>query len=97
MRRAAVLALEGLGYRVLPAESGEEAVLLYREHHEDIDAVLLDIVMPGMDGFAFARTLREGGPWRDLPLIALSGRAEPADVEPAEEAEPAAGTAEQEH
>ncbi len=37
--------------------------------------------MPGMDGFALARALREGGAWRDLPLIALTGRAEPADIE----------------
>jgi two-component system, chemotaxis family, sensor kinase CheA len=39
-----------------------------------------DIAMPGMDGLAFARAVRAEGPWRDLPLVALSGNAEPADV-----------------
>jgi two-component system chemotaxis sensor kinase CheA len=45
------------------------------------DAIVTDIEMPEMDGFGFARAVREGGPWRDLPLVALTGRVEPADVE----------------
>jgi len=42
--------------------------------------------MPEMDGFAFAAAVRAGGPWRELPMIALSGRSSPADVERGREA-----------
>ena len=42
---------------------------------------MLDVSMPGMDGFAFARALRQEGPWRDLPLIALTSRGAPEDIE----------------
>jgi two-component system chemotaxis sensor kinase CheA len=44
-----------------------------------IDAIVSDIEMPDMDGLEFARCVREGGAWESLPLIALSGRAAPAD------------------
>ena len=42
--------LTALGYRVFTAGSGQEAVDLYREHGQDIDLVLLDMIMPGMSG-----------------------------------------------
>jgi two-component system chemotaxis sensor kinase CheA len=35
--------------------------------------------MPDIDGFGFARLVREGGPWSDLPMIALTGRGGAAD------------------
>jgi PAS domain S-box-containing protein len=73
VRRAASLALEGLGYRVLPAESGEEAVSLYREHHREIDAVLLDMVMPGMNGQQTYSALRAIDD--RVPVIVTSGLA----------------------
>jgi CheY-like chemotaxis protein len=42
--------LEGLGYRVLTAPGGAEALEIYRENRENIDLVILDMVMPGMSG-----------------------------------------------
>ena len=42
--------LEYFGYKVLTATNGEEAVDLFRTHHQDIDLVILDLVMPKMDG-----------------------------------------------
>jgi PAS domain S-box-containing protein len=42
--------LQEFGYRVLLASDGEEAVALYREHHAEIDLVVLDLLMPRMDG-----------------------------------------------
>ena len=42
--------LEGLGYRVLVAQSGAEAMEIYRADHEKIDLVILDMIMPGMGG-----------------------------------------------
>jgi two-component system chemotaxis sensor kinase CheA len=57
------------------------AALKLRDGGRMFDLILSDIEMPDMDGFAFATAVRAGGPWRDLPMIALSGRASVADVE----------------
>ena len=42
--------LEGMGYKILLAENGQEAVDLFTEHHNKIDLVLMDMVMPKMNG-----------------------------------------------
>jgi two-component system chemotaxis sensor kinase CheA len=39
-----------------------------------VDAIVSDIEMPDIDGLGFARLVREGGPWANLPMIALTGR-----------------------
>jgi PAS domain S-box-containing protein len=54
--------LEHLGYRVLSAQSGEEALRLYREEMKRIDLVLLDMIMPGMSGPATFDKLFEMDP-----------------------------------
>ena len=53
------------------ARDGEEALELLREH--DYDAVLLDVLMPGLDGFAVCRRLREGSGAPVIFLTALGG------------------------
>lgn len=78
-RNLVVPALGAAGYVVTAVADAEEALRL-RDAGAAFDAVVSDITMPGMDGCALARTLREGGPWRDLPLIALTGRSDPADI-----------------
>ena len=50
------------------------------------EVIVSDIEMPEMDGHEFARAVRAGGLWASLPMIALSARAEPADVEVGREA-----------
>jgi two-component system chemotaxis sensor kinase CheA len=50
------------------------------------DVILSDIEMPDMNGYDFARAVRASGPWANLPMIALSGRSEPVDVEVGREA-----------
>jgi nitrogen-specific signal transduction histidine kinase/ActR/RegA family two-component response regulator len=42
--------LEELGYQVMEASSGQEALALFENHHDAVDLVILDMVMPGMDG-----------------------------------------------
>ena len=79
-RSLVVPALGAAGYAVTAVADAREALRL-RDAGAMFDAVISDIAMPGMDGFALATALREGGAWRDLPLIALTGRAEPADIE----------------
>ncbi len=76
-RELVVPTLSASGYEVMAVGSPAEALRL-REQEVAFDAIVSDIEMPGMDGFAFVRTLREGGSWADLPIIALSGRVDPA-------------------
>jgi two-component system chemotaxis sensor kinase CheA len=57
------------------------AALELQSEGEAFDAIVSDIEMPGMSGLDFVRRLREGGPWAELPVIALSARAAPEDVE----------------
>ncbi len=72
--------LGAAGYRVTPAASAAEALRM-RESGAMFDAVVSDIAMPDMDGLDFARAVRSGGAWAKLPMIALSGRTDPADIE----------------
>lgn len=55
------------GYKVIAAEDGEEA--LERFHDESPDLVLLDLLLPGLDGFQVCRAIREES---DLPVIMLT-------------------------
>ena len=70
VRESVAAALRALGYRVLSAEDGEKAVELVRERG-DIDAVLLDMVMPNMDGRATYLALRDMRP--DLRVVLTTG------------------------
>ncbi len=59
------------GYRAITASKGEEALAYIREH--DVDLVLLDIMMPGMDGLTVARTIKEQlCEDRFIPIIMIS-------------------------
>ncbi|MCK6489260.1 MAG: response regulator [Planctomycetes bacterium] len=78
VRRIAMLFLEELGHQVLEAASGAAGLDLLRAHGEAIDGVLLDMQMPGMDGAACFRALRELRP--RLPVLIVSGHADLAAV-----------------
>ena len=58
------------GYRVLTAESGEEALDLLREEQPHV--VLLDIMMPGMDGYEVCRRIRENPDTAYLPVVMIT-------------------------
>ncbi|WP_337995949.1 chemotaxis protein CheW [Oleispirillum naphthae] len=68
------------GYTVTPVEDAEKALAL-RDRGEMFDAIISDIEMPGMDGFAFARAVRGDARWRATPMIALSSHASTKDFE----------------
>ncbi len=72
-RNMLVPTLSAHGYEVTASGSATQALRL-REGGLMVDAIVSDIDMPGMDGLAFARELRAGGPWMRLPIIALTGR-----------------------
>lgn len=67
--------LEEAGYTVTTADNGEEALgVLDREH---IDLVVLDIMMPKMDGYEFTKTIREGN--SALPILMVTAKQDAAD------------------
>jgi two-component system OmpR family response regulator len=67
--------LRGEGYAVDVAGRGDDAVLQARVH--DYDAVILDVMLPGLDGVSVCRTLRESGRWS--PVLMLTARDGVAD------------------
>ena len=69
-REIAARLLERAGYRTRRAASGEECMRIALA--EPIDVVLLDVMMPGMDGFAVCEALRQAG--KRLPVILLTAR-----------------------
>lgn len=73
-------ALSAAGYQVVTAGSAEEAVALLPQL-ADLAAVITDVHMPGMDGIALTRFLRCHPRWRDIPIVILSGDADPATVQ----------------
>ena len=73
------------GYAVTAVDSAEKALAL-RDKGESFDAIISDIEMPGMDGFAFARAVREDARWETTPMIALSSHATDRDFEHGREA-----------
>lgn len=71
LRELARDVLEGLGYTVLLAKDGEEAVAMYQQQREGIDLLLLDVVMPRMGGLEVYKRIRELG--GEMPLIFMTG------------------------
>jgi len=63
------------------ANNGKEAVDLLFENPEKYDAVLMDVQMPGMDGFESSRIIRENDRFRELPIIAMTAHAMKGDRE----------------
>jgi phosphoserine phosphatase RsbU/P len=69
--------LEGSGYRLLVARNGRSALDIARRARPNL--ILLDIAMPGMDGFEVMRTLRQDPASRDIVVIFLSALGDPTD------------------
>jgi signal transduction histidine kinase/HAMP domain-containing protein/CheY-like chemotaxis protein len=73
-------ALEQHGMHVSHAESGKEAIeILQRER--DIDLVLMDVMMPGLDGFDTIRIVRQLEGYKSLPIVAVTAKAMTGDRE----------------
>ena len=72
--------LEADKVRVLVAENGKEAIDILSESPE-IDLVLMDIMMPKMDGYEAIKTIRRMERFRSLPIIALTAKAMKGDRE----------------
>jgi two-component system alkaline phosphatase synthesis response regulator PhoP len=66
------------GYRVSALTSGEECVQLARSSVPDL--ILLDLMLPGMDGLEVCRQLKQSAMTRQVPIIMLTAKGEEADV-----------------
>jgi CheY-like chemotaxis protein len=70
--------LKRLNVQVLSAERGEEGIELL-EQTPDVDLVLVDMMMPGMDGYTTMRAMRELPAGEHVPLVACTGKAHPTE------------------
>lgn len=71
--------LEIEGYDVYIAHHGEEAVELAMAHHPDL--VILDIMMPRLDGYEACEAIKSNSATADIPVVFLSARAQQSDIE----------------
>jgi DNA-binding response OmpR family regulator len=65
------------GYDCSPVADGREAMTLAAEKRFDL--IILDLMLPGMDGVTITRSIRRHGPNRDSPILMLTARREEAD------------------
>jgi len=72
------IALELSGHRVIEAADGADALRALDGVRADV--ALVDVGLPGMDGYALCRALRERNDTRDLPIVALTGYGQRDDV-----------------
>jgi HAMP domain-containing protein/CheY-like chemotaxis protein/signal transduction histidine kinase len=78
--------LERHKMKVLYAESGAEGIDALNRHAGEIDVVLMDVMMPEMDGYEAMRRIREMEEFKDIPMIALTAKAMKGDREKCMEA-----------
>ena len=75
IRSALKLALEDEGWTVEAAASGEDAIEAFERHPADV--VLIDIMLPGIDGFELCRTIRRTS---DVPIVMVTARNDTHDI-----------------
>ncbi|MFQ5614304.1 MAG: response regulator transcription factor [Anaerolineae bacterium] len=71
------LMLEGEGYQVSSAPQGDQGLSLIRKHKPDL--VLLDLMMPGRDGWDVCQEIRNDPSLADTPIIVITARSEAID------------------
>ena len=69
--------VKNCGFSLLTASSGEEALLIMEKYHVDI--ILMDIQMPGMDGYELTKRIRENDNFKRIPIIAMTAYAMETD------------------
>ncbi len=74
VRKVAASMLESLGFKVITAQDGDEAVEIFTKQQKNIDAVLCDLSMPRMDGWQTLKALRKMAP--EIPVVLSSGHDE---------------------
>ncbi len=75
IRRTLSMVLSGEGYRVLEAESAEQALVLLRSPQQPVDLAIFDLKLPGQSGLDALAQIRADEVIKDLPVIVISGHA----------------------
>lgn len=70
--------LKNEGYSILTAEAGEQAIKIAKQARPDL--IVLDLMLPGMDGLEVTRYLRSNDQTRDLPIVILTAKGEESDI-----------------
>lgn len=70
--------LDKAGFTVIPAASGEEGLALARQRRPDL--ILLDLMLPGIDGLEVCRQLKKSKETESIPVVMLTARGEEADI-----------------
>lgn len=76
MRRLISGAIEVLGYEMLEAGNGVEALEVLEKSHEEIDLILLDWNMPEMDGFTALQKIQEDERFKNIPVMMVTTESE---------------------
>jgi CheY-like chemotaxis protein len=84
LRKAAEMALKRQGYTVLTAANGEEALRAARSEAPDL--ILLDLIMPKLNGFEVLQALKKEALTAHIPIIILSNLGQDRDVQQAMDA-----------
>ena len=81
MNRSILADMLGDEYEILEAENGSEGVAMLQTRGSEISLVLLDIVMPGLDGFGVLNMMNKNGWIEDIPVIMISAESGSSHVE----------------
>ncbi len=77
--KAITTALKDAGFNVISSEDGESGLSLVKSENPDV--VLLDIVLPKIDGFSVLKKMKKGKDTKDIPVILLTNLAHEKDME----------------
>ena len=80
LRAVLQMQLEQMGYQVIEATNGREALEVLRQHKTDIDIVLLDREMPVMDGMQFIAEVKADTTLNRIPVIMVTGSGQPTQI-----------------
>jgi CheY-like chemotaxis protein len=78
-RRVVQFLLKSYGYVVLEARDGQEALQLVKLHMPDL--ILMDLQLPGLDGYAITKMIKEDDLIKNIPIVALTAYAMRGDAE----------------
>ena len=79
MNRAILANILDQDYEIIEAADGREAIAALQVYHGEISALLLDIIMPEMDGYAACRLLSNESGTKDIPIVFVTSKNQKAD------------------
>lgn len=85
MNRSILADMLGKEYEIIEAEDGLEGVTILKKHESEISLVLLDVVMPRMDGFEFLAVMNQSDWIEHIPVIIISAEDKSAQIQKAYE------------